>query len=42
MDVETMEDLLAYYESGTVPTYAEIKCKEEDEFIGFDGSFGWW
>ena len=43
MDDEDMERLLAFYESGTVPSFDQISPGTEGESVfGFDGSFGWW
>lgn len=42
MDEETMDNLLGFYEPGTIPKYDEVHEGAEAGMPAFDGSFGWW
>ena len=42
MDEATMDNLLEFYEPGTVPKYEEVRAEEQAGVPIFDGSFGWW
>lgn len=41
MDQEDMDQLVQYYQSGTVPSLEEIRGKDDHIVWRFDGSFGW-
>ena len=41
MSEEDMDTLLRSFNAGGVPTFEEIRLRNEN-FFGFDGSFGWW
>ena len=40
MEERDMEALLGFYEPDQVPSLKELRAKDEDEEVGFDGSFG--
>lgn len=42
MDENDMDDILEFYEPGTVPAFQEIHSDPVLENFTFDGSFGWW
>lgn len=42
LDEDEMEDLLSFYGPGTVPSYNEIRHRDDLSEFAFDGSFGWW
>ncbi|EAS34443.3 siroheme synthase domain-containing protein [Coccidioides immitis RS] len=41
MDESDMDSLLAFYAQNTVPTFEQVRLKEEDNIATFDGSMGW-
>lgn len=43
MDDEDMEELVRYFDSGTVPSFESIRLRHDDNEVPwtFDGSFGW-
>ena len=42
MEDADMDSLLAFYASGTVPSFDAVKYGDDDCQWDFDGSFGWW
>ncbi|WEW57023.1 Bifunctional dehydrogenase and ferrochelatase [Emydomyces testavorans] len=41
MDEKDMDALLEFYDKDTVPTFEQVRLKEEDSIAPFDGSMGW-